>query len=309
MMLETLKYIFILTVVLGTILVIITENRNPVKTIAWCLALIFMPFIGIILYILFGMDNRHRRLIRKEEYDRLKGMTKTIQSDDIVSDIPDRHKPLARMLYKANRAYPLSGNDVEIMTDFITMSDRLVTDIENARHHINILFFKFEDDIAGRKVADALIRKAEEGVQVRLIYDEAGNMMVPRRFYSRLRENGIQVRGFIRIFLPILSRDYNSRNHRKVVVIDGKVGYMHAKTLVIDDSFVTIGSTNIDFRGFEQDFEINAFIYDSDMADQQRDIFIRDQKDCEEVIPEEWEKRPRIEKAKESFARIFSQVL
>lgn len=471
MMLETLKYIFILTVVLGTILVIITENRNPVKTIAWCLALIFMPFIGIILYILFGMDNRHRRLIRKEEYDRLKGMTKTIQSDDIVSDIPDRHKPLATMLYKANRAYPLSGNDVEIMTDFITMSDRLVTDIENARHHINILFFKFEDDTAGRKVADALIRKAEEGVQVRLIYDEAGNMMVPRRFYSRLRENGIQVRGFIRIFLPILSRDYNSRNHRKVVVIDGKVGYMggmnvaqryaeglkwgiwrdthiritgpavselqtsfltdwkfakgddpdldvmypynhpcgntlmqivtggsmdrwnimmqaymtaiasarsyaylqspyfippeplmrvlqnaalsgvdvrimipyrgdkgilpplasksyiadalaagmkiyfyrkgymHAKTLVIDDSFVTIGSTNIDFRGFEQDFEINAFIYDSDLADQQRDIFIRDQKDCEEVIPEEWEKRPRIEKAKESFARIFSQVL
>lgn len=68
MMLETLKYIFILTVILGTILVIITENRNPVKTIAWCMALIFMPFIGIILYILFGMDNRHRRLIRKEEY-------------------------------------------------------------------------------------------------------------------------------------------------------------------------------------------------------------------------------------------------
>ncbi len=86
-------------------------------------------------------------------------------------------------------------------------------------------------------------------------------------------------------------------------------GYMHAKTLVIDDSFVTIGSTNIDFRGFEQDFEINSFMYDSDLAVQQRDIFIRDLKDCEEVIPEEWEKRPRIEKAKESFARIFSQVL
>ncbi len=221
----TLKYIFILTVVLGTILVIITENRNPVKTIAWCMALIFMPFIGIILYISFGMDNRHRRLIRKEEYDRLKGMTETMQRDDI-SDIPKRHRPLATMLHQANRAYPLSGNDVEIMTDFTTMSDRLVSDIENARHHINILFFKFEDDTAGRKVAEAMIRKAEEGVQVRLIYDEAGNMMVPRRFYRILREHGIQVRGFIRIFLPILSRDYNSRNHRKVVVIDGKIGYM-----------------------------------------------------------------------------------
>lgn len=138
----------------------------------WCMVLIFMPFIGIVLYIIFGMDNRHRRLIGTEEYDRL------------------------------------------------------VTDIENARHHINILFFKFEDDAAGRRVADALIRKAGEGVQVRLIYDEAGNMMVSRRFYKRLREHGVQVRGFIRIFLPVLSRDYNSRNHRKVVVIDGKVGYM-----------------------------------------------------------------------------------
>ena len=64
---QILKYVFILTVILGTILVIITENRNPVKTLAWCVVLVFMPFIGFILYILFGMDNRHRRLIKKED--------------------------------------------------------------------------------------------------------------------------------------------------------------------------------------------------------------------------------------------------
>ena len=468
---QILKYVFILTVILGTILVIITENRNPVKTLAWCVVLVFMPLIGFILYILFGMDNRHRRLIKKEEYDRLKGMTEIMQKDDIVSEIPDRHKPLVTMLSKANGAYPLSGNNVEIMTNFTTMSDRLVRDIESARYHINILFFKFEDDQVGNKIADALIRKSKEGVQVRLIYDEAGNMMVPRRFYRRLRKHGIQVRGFIRIFLSILSRDYNSRNHRKVVVIDGKVGYMggmniaqryavglkwgiwrdthiritgpavselqtsfltdwkftkgdepdldsmyphnescgntlmqivtggsmdrwnimmqaymtaiasarhhaylqspyfippepimktlqnaalsgvdvrvmipyrgdkgvlppwasrsyfkealnagiriylyrkgymHAKTMTIDDSLVTIGSTNIDFRGFEQDFEINAFMYDESMARQQRDIFLEDLKDAELIDPLEWDKRPFIDKAKESVARIFSPVL
>ena len=466
-----LKYVFIITVILGTVFVIITENRNPTKTLAWCMVLVFMPYIGIVLYVLFGMDNRHRRLIKKEEYERLKWMTEVIQNDDIVSDIPDRHKPLVTMLSKANGAYPLSGNKVEIMTDFTTMADRLVADIESAKHNINILFFKFEDDQAGNRIADALMRKAAEGVQVRLIYDEAGNMSVPRRFYRRLRKNGIQVRGFIRIFLPILSRDYNSRNHRKVVVIDGEVGYMggmniaqryaeglkwgvwrdthiritgpavselqtsfltdwkftkgdcpdldsmypynppcgetmmqivtggsmdrwnimmqaymtaiagsrkyaylqspyfippeplmrvlqnaalsgvdvrvmipyrgdkgilppwasrsyfkdamtagikiflyrkgymHAKTLVIDDCFVTIGSTNIDFRGFEQDFEINAFIYDSDLACQQREIFLLDQEDAQLITLDEWEKRPRTEKALESFARVFSQVL
>ncbi len=466
-----LKQVFVLTIVLGTILVIISENRNPVKTIAWCVVLTFMPVIGLILYILFGMDNRHRRLVKDEDLGRLKGITEIIQGGEIITDLPFQHKPLADMLYGMNRSYPLSGNNVEIITDFRTMSDRLVSDIEGARHHINMLFFKFEDDAAGRRIADALIRKAEDGVQVRLIYDDAGNLMVPRRFYRRLRQHGIKVRGFMRIFLPILSRDYNSRNHRKVVVIDGEVGYMggmniaqryaeglrwgiwrdthiritgpavselqtsfltdwkftkgdepdldsmypynppcgntlmqivtggpmdkwnvmmqaymtaiasarsyaylqspyfippeplmrvlqnaalsgvdvrvmipyrgdkgilpplasksyiadalasgmkiyffrkgymHAKTLVIDDSLVTIGSTNIDFRGFEQDFEINAFLYDEVLACQQRDIFLADQNDSEQVTLEDWGKRPRRDRIKESFARIFSQVL
>ena len=466
-----LKQVFVLTIILGTILVIISENRNPVKTIAWCVVLAFMPVIGLLLYILFGMDNRHRRLIKEDDLSRLKGITEIIQGEDISSDIPAQYKPLAGMLHKMNRAYPLSGNNVEIITDFQTMSDRLIADIGSARQHINMLFFKFEDDEVGRRIADALIKKAEEGVQVRLIYDDAGNLMVPRRFYKKLRKHGLQVRGFIKIFLPILSRDYNSRNHRKVVVIDGKVGYMggmniaqryaeglkwgiwrdtqiritgpavselqtsfltdwkftkgdepdldpmypynppcgntlmqivtggpmdkwnammqaymtaivsarsyaylqspyfippepimkvlqnaalsgvdvrvmipyrgdkgvlppwasrsyikealnagismylyrkgymHAKTMVIDDSLVTIGSTNIDFRGFEQDFEINAFMYDENLARQQHDLFIGDQKDAELIDPLEWDKRPLLDKAKESAARIFSQVL
>jgi cardiolipin synthase len=466
-----IKNIVIATVIFGTILVIIFENRNPVKTIAWCMVLTFMPVIGLLLYILFGMDNRHRRQIKDEDLSRLKGITEITQSDDILSEMPVPQKPLADMLRKMNKSFLLSGNNVEIITDFQTMSDRLIADIEGARHHINMLFFKFEDDAAGRRIADALIRKSEEGVLVRLIYDDAGNLMVPRRFYRKLRKHGIQVRGFIRIFLPILSRDYNSRNHRKVVVIDGRVGYMggmniaqryaeglkwgiwrdthmritgpavselqtsfltdwkftkgdepdlapmypynppcgntlmqivtggpmdkwnvmmqaymtaiasarhhaylqspyfippepimkvlqnaalsgvdvrvmipyrgdkgvlppwasrsyikealnagikmylyrkgymHAKTMTIDDSLVTIGSTNIDFRGFEQDFEINAFMYDEVLACQQRDIFLQDQKDSQLITLEEWEKRPRMESFKESFARIFSQVL
>ena len=86
-------------------------------------------------------------------------------------------------------------------------------------------------------------------------------------------------------------------------------GYLHAKTLVCDDEFVTIGSTNIDFRGFELDFEINAFIYDSKVAKKQRDIFLEDQKDSELIELEKWKKRPLLDKIKESFARIFSPVL
>ena len=465
------KHVVIVIIILGIILVIISENRNPVKTIAWCLVLTFMPILGIILYILFGMDNRHRRLIKDDELNCLKNLTAEVQQKEIVTVLPHGHESLATMLVKANKAFPLSGNNVQIITDFNSMSDQLLKDIAAAKHHINMLFFKFEDDAVGRKIADALKEKAKEGVQVRLIYDDAGNMMVPRRFYKKLKDNAIQVRPFIRIFLPLLSRDYNCRNHRKVVVIDGRIGYMggmniaqryaeglkwgiwrdthlritgpavselqtsfltdwrftkgdvpdfesmypynppcgntvmqvvtggamdrwnimmqaymtaiagsrryayiqspyfippeplmrvlqnaalsgvdvrvmipyrgdkgilppwasrsnitdalaagikvylykkgylHAKTLVIDDSFVTIGSTNIDFRGFEQDFEINAFMYDDVMARQQHEIFLQDQQDCEQVIPEQWAERPRMDRVKESLARIFSQVL
>ena len=176
------KHVVIVIIILGIILVIISENRNPVKTIAWCLVLTFMPILGIILYILFGMDNRHRRLIEDDELNCLKNLTAEVQQKEIVTVLPHGHESLSKMLVKANKAFPLSGNNVQIITDFNSMSDQLLKDIAAAKHHINMLFFKFEDDAVGRKIADALKEKAKEGVQVRLIYDDAGNMMVPRRF-------------------------------------------------------------------------------------------------------------------------------
>ena len=121
----TLKYVVLLILILGTILVIIFENRNPVKTIAWCLVLIFLPVIGLTLYVLFGMDNRHRRLIKEEDLSCLKEITEMTQSDDILSEMQVPQKPLADMLRKMNKSFLLSGNDVEIITDFQTMSDRL----------------------------------------------------------------------------------------------------------------------------------------------------------------------------------------
>lgn len=120
----------------------------------------------------------------------------------------------------------------------------------------------------------------------------------------------IPYRGDKGILPPWASRSYiNDALVAGIKIYLYKKGYLHAKTLVIDDSLVTIGSTNIDFRSFEQDFEINAFMYDASLACQQRDIFLADQNDAELVTLEEWETRPRKEKIIESFARIFSQVL
>lgn len=105
-----MKYVFSLIIILGTIFVIISENRNSVKTIAWCMVLVFMPVIGIILYILLGMDNRNRRPIKEDELNILKERTGRLQKQDIPLSLPEEHSHLATILYNANRAYLLEGH-------------------------------------------------------------------------------------------------------------------------------------------------------------------------------------------------------
>ena len=86
-------------------------------------------------------------------------------------------------------------------------------------------------------------------------------------------------------------------------------GFMHAKTVVADDAVVSVGSTNLDIRSFEQDFEINAFIYDRDMAVRMRELFLQDQQNCSRVDPEAWARRPKPARFAESVARLFSPLL
>ena len=99
----TLKHILVAAIVLGTIFVIISENRNPAKTIAWCLLLMFMPVIGLLLYIVFGMDSRHRRMIKDEDLNHFKGITEIKQSEDITTCVQGQNKPLGNNASKGQQ--------------------------------------------------------------------------------------------------------------------------------------------------------------------------------------------------------------
>ena len=100
----------------------------------------------------------------------------------------------------------------------------LLADLESARHHIHFQFFKFEDDELGRKAEEILSRKAREGVEVRLQIDDLANL-TRRGFYRRMEKNGVQVEPFVRVRFLLVNSDTNYRNHRKNVVIDGRIGY------------------------------------------------------------------------------------
>ena len=114
----------------------------------------------------------------------------------------------------------------DIFTSGEAFFQSLINDISHAKHHIHIDMYIWEDDTIGNKVADALIANAKEGVAVRVVYDDVGCWRVSQRFFNRMSREGIYVQPFMPVRFPTLTRRVNYRNHRKVIVIDGQVGYI-----------------------------------------------------------------------------------
>ena len=157
---------------IGIIIYIIAENDHPVQTLAWVIAIIFLPVVGLVLYFLVGHRPRRKRLVEPGELSRLKELTRQTHSAFIVP-APDNYNRLASLLQNTNQAFPMTGNAVRPYVEFYPMLDGLVADLESARDHIHFEFFKFEDDPSGRRVAEVLMRKARSGVAVVVLSNEA----------------------------------------------------------------------------------------------------------------------------------------
>ena len=464
------SFIFLLAVV-ATIVVVVMDNRNPFKTLAWVLVLVFLPVIGLILYFFFGQDTRKERLISKKGFKRLtKYPMMEFQMQESFKASEEKQHQLIRFFQRVNLALPFEGNSIKVFQDGYSMLQSLLVAIKSAQHHIHVEFYIFEDDAVGRLVKDSLIDKAREGVEVRVLYDDVGCWKVPHRFYDEMREAGIEVHGFLKVRFPRFTSKVNYRNHRKLVVVDGRIGFiggmnlaerylkgvpwgiwkdimmqvegkavyglqmtfltdwyatdhslitsssyfpqmedkgtslmqvvtsdpvgewkdimqglliaitsaqkyvyiqspyllptepillalktaaaagvdvrimipeksdsrmvhwgtmsylqelmeagikiymyqkgfLHSKLIVCDDCLSSVGSTNMDFRSFEHNFEINAFMYDKTSALMLKDIFLSDQKDAKLLHLKEWRMRPWSQKVKESVIRLFAPLL
>ncbi len=457
-------------IIIGTIIVVILDNRNPVKTMAWVLVLFFLPVVGLAFYFFFGRSTRKEKLISKKGYTRLiKRPMAEYQAQKAFKYPEDQHQ-LMRFFRKINNALPFEGNKIEVYTDGLSMLQSLIKEISKAQHHIHLQFYIFEDDSVGRLLRDLLMDKARQGVEVRLLYDDVGCWRVPHAFYEEMRGAGIEVRSFLKVRFPLFTSKVNYRNHRKIVVIDGRVaftggmnialrymrgfswgiwrdthikiegkavyglqtsfltdwyvvdrtlitssryfpeveacgnaliqivtsdpvgewrdimqglliaisssrkyfyiqtpyllptepillalktaalagvdirimiperadtwlthlgslsylddmmragvkiylyqkGFLHSKLMVSDDTLSTVGSTNMDFRSFEHNFEVNAFMYDTASALALKEIFLQDQKDAILLQQKTWMKRPWYQKAKESIVRLLAPLL
>ena len=399
--------------ILGLVLVIITENRNPLKTIPWVIVLLLAPGIGLLFYFFFGQDNRKQRIISRRTYKRIMKRPQEGKLPQDACSVPAPYQPLVTLLTK----------------------------------------------------------KAKKGVEVRVLYDDVGCWNVKDKFFKEMSDAGIEVHAFLKVAFPVFTSKVNYRNHRKIVVIDGKVGFMggmniadrytkgtswgtwrdthfkiigkgvhglqaaflidwyvvskkllnekiyypplpvysddnimqictsgpvgqwrtllqaaiftvanakkyvfiqtpyflpteglnqalqiaalggvdvrlmlpkrsdtrtanmathsfidemvkagvkvyfykpgflHSKLMVADDELTCIGSANMDFRSFEHNFEINAFVYQPSFAQQMRKVFLHDMHSCERLVPSRWLKRPLKQRIAESFMRLFSPLL
>lgn len=455
--------------ILGIVLVVITENRNPLKTLPWIIVLLLAPVVGLVFYFFFGQNLSKRRIISRRTRKRI-----TLQLEEsntaLRLEVPDPHRALSDLLVNTLHSVPLYGSLLTPYTDGPSKLEALLAEIARARHHIHLQYYIFCDDETGCRLRDALVAKAREGVKVRILYDDVGCSGVKKSFFESMRREGIEVHAFLHVKFPLFTSKVNYRNHRKIVVIDGQVGFiggmniadryirgtkwgcwrdthfriegsgaaglqtsflsdwsattrqriegpeyfpatrhfsdnilqivpsgpfgkwrtllqadsyavsnarqriwiqtpyylpseilnsalqvaalagidvrlmlparsdtkavdlashsylddmmragvkilfyqpgfLHSKLLIVDDLLTVIGSANMDFRSFEHNFEINAFVYDRDFTARMAAIFETDAAQCHAVKPGEWFNRPRMRRLCESFMRIFSPLM
>lgn len=471
--------LYMITVVSIAILLML-ENRNPVKSVSWIMVLILLPILGLILYVFFGQNLRKQKIISRKSikqvemingyYDAVKRQS---HGNFLKLDDEDAYnKKIVSLLYKNNHSLLTNDNKATLLNDGIETFDAIIKELKKAQRFIHLEYYIFDQDNIGKQVTNILKDKAVSGVNVRVIVDDVGSWHLNNAFFNEMREAGIEIYPFLKVRFPFFTSRINYRNHRKIIVIDGKVGFtgglniadryisgspglggkwrdthlrvegsavnslqsifildwyfvsqkriqdksyfpahapagdvpmqilssspdgdwktleqaffmaiteakksvyittpyflptesirmalatvalsgvdvriiipgrsdaymthasslsyvrgmleagvkvyfydkgfIHSKVLVIDQILSSVGTANMDFRSFEYNFEVTAFMYDKGVGKELVHTFRQDLHDSTEITLAEWRKRPLLHKLSQSFARLFSPLL
>lgn len=228
-----LAIVMILNFILAFIIIFL-ERKDISATWAWLMVLFFIPVAGFLLYLIFGRQLTTKKIFVWELKSKL-GVKKAAQHQ--LRAIEDgnfiykdenikKYKDLFYLHLKNNDAIFTQDNEVELFTDGMDKFQSLMNDLERATDHIHLLYYIIRNDALGRKISDILIKKANEGLMVKVLYDDMGSRSLGRKFIKRLQEAGVEVEGFFPPIIPKINFKINFRNHRKLAIIDGKIGYI-----------------------------------------------------------------------------------
>lgn len=219
-------------VLLLVIVQIIYDTRNTTKALSYILAVIFIPVIGIIFYLSFGVNFRKRKFyshkllrdekLRQDVKDHGFEVSEPIWDDDLF---PAKYRQLSGFILNTNISPVTAGNEVTVYQNGEQKFPALLAAIQQAQHHIHVEYYIYESDGIGNQVANALIERAQQGIEVRFIYDDFGSFNIGRQLLKKMQANGIQTVPFYRLRLHAIAHRINYRNHRKIVVIDGVRGF------------------------------------------------------------------------------------
>lgn len=464
----TILYTF---TIISCIIVVLRENRNPIRSLAWVIALIFLPVVGLVFYLFFGRSLKGQHMISKRSKRKLINTIAPQHIDLNTQNLSQSERHLVKLARTLSNSFFTVNNEIDIFTNGREKFEALKYDLLSAQRSIYLQYYIFSDDNLGQEIAEILCQKARQGLEVRVIYDYVGSFSAHSDFFKKMQQAGVDTHPFFKVTFPQLANRINWRNHRKIVVIDTEIGYiggmniadryqqglwpgaswrdthfrlrgdiveallysfivdwnfrnqpdvmkcpslqqtsvrnnvgmqlvtsgptdqwynialcflkaignatksifiqtpyflptdalmqaleaaalskidvrimlpaksdsrmlqyatysnisrclkagikvylynpgmLHAKTMTIDDNFVTAGSTNFDFRSFENNFESNLMIYDEKINAKMREIFFNDLKECTKLTYAAWHKRPLIHRTMESILRLLSPIL
>ena len=236
----------------GVIFTILLDNKNPAKSIAYILLLALVPVLGLVVYYFFGRDYRKQRLFN------LKGaidspVIESFWKDNQVEferrfertekEFGDLIAP-ARLIFNQHQGILSEGNKIDLLINGEAKFPEVLKALEQATHHIHMEYYIFSYDGLGKKIVDVLVRKATEGVEVRIILDDFGSAN-NKKMVRRLRKAKIKAHRFMPVSFPLLAQA-NFRNHRKIIVVDGKIGFEGGINL--DERYLNNGKHKLYWR-------------------------------------------------------------
>jgi cardiolipin synthase len=255
---ETVSIIINILILLYIILIfatnikVIQESKNSSKALGHLLLINMVPVIGVIAFYTFGVNHRKERIFeRKLDVDTKENEQRLENIEKSTLHLIDEHNlksesSLIRFLLKNSKSPLTANNTVELVINGEQKMPQLMDAINNAKNHIHLMYYIFENDETGRSVEEVLIKKAKEGVSIRFIYDDLGSSTIQGSMEQRLKDAGIRIYPFHNLTFGKLTDRLNYRNHRKIVVVDGQTGF--------------IGGINIS-NSYVNDIKLNNKVY------------------------------------------------
>ena len=224
--------IYYLAIVVPIVISIIYDKRDPVKSLSWILVVALIPFVGSLLYFIIGQSFRKQKIFNQKYKNSCPNNNKLISRQLYKINSPllslvERpfYRDIATLLLNNNQAPYFENKSLNIYADGSELFDNVFKRIKEAKSHIHLESYIICDDNLGTKMADALIEKALEGVEVRVIFDDVGSWKLKKEYINRLKGAGVKIYPFMPVLFPLFTSKINYRNHRKIIVIDGTIGF------------------------------------------------------------------------------------